>query len=81
MKLLNKRRSGNTRYSSLKGDYPTNENSAKALTSATSYAILIPTYRKGGLPMKQMIQNTMMHIAAMPVIVYSVIENLHPGEV
>lgn len=31
--------------------------------------------------MKQMIQNTMMHIAAMPVIVYSVIENLHPGEV
>lgn len=31
--------------------------------------------------MKQMNQNTMIHIAVMPVIVYSVIENLHPGEV
>lgn len=31
--------------------------------------------------MKQMIQNTMMHIAAVPGIVYSFIENLYPGEV
>lgn len=31
--------------------------------------------------MKPMIHNTMMHVAAMPGIVYSVIDNLYPGEV
>ena len=57
------------------------ENRSNNLTPTNSYAILIATYRKGDLPMKQMMHNIPKRVAAMPVIVYSVIDNLYSGEV